>query len=49
MNETWSKEKSVDFIFISKREANVSSASKNYSAYVKKWANENWEVILNFI
>ena len=48
MNETWSKEKSVDFIFI-KRGANVSSASKNYSAYVKKWANENWEVILNFI
>jgi len=48
MNPTWSKDNSVDFIFI-KKGSQVGSASRNYSEYVKKWVKANWEVIINFI
>lgn len=48
MNTTWSKDASVDLVFI-KKGSQISSASRNYCDYVKKWAKKYRDKIATFI
>jgi hypothetical protein len=47
-NTTWTKDDLVDFVFI-KKGLQVSSASKNYCEYIKKWAMKYRDKIATFI